>query len=120
MTADELLDMSLAMHDALQPELAKAYLDIARSFDRQQRKKSLDPELVKALAEDIAEELEDYEAVVPSICNRCWMPYYKTDIKVDGAGQVKAYCADCEDWEPMLSFDEQWVAEVQSWLDEEE
>ena len=120
MTADELLDMSLAMYDALQPELAKAYLDIARSLDRQQRKKSLDSELVKALAEDIAEELKIAEVVVPAICNRCWMPYYKTDIKVDGPDKVKPYCPGCADLGAMLSFDADWCTEVQSWLDEEE
>ena len=120
MNPDDLLDMALMMHDALQPELAKAYLDSARSMDRQQKKRSLDDSLVKPLAEEIAEDLKLFDIVVPSICNRCWMPYYKTDIKVDGPMKVKPYCPACEDYGAMLEFPADWVYLVQEWVAEAE
>ena len=92
MDADELLLIAVDSYTDDYPAMAAAYISAAKQVERGRKKKTLDQELIAELQAWIKEHISSQD-IVPTICIKCWQPFY-TPLQC-GSGNVRDKVTTC-------------------------
>ena len=92
MDADELLLCAVDAYNDDYPAMAAAYMLAAKRQERTRKKKTLDVEIMTELQEWIKQHISSQD-VVPTICVKCWQPFY-TELQC-GAGNPRDKVTTC-------------------------